>query len=578
MENRIEAAAMQNNKGIATLPEMVRHSVAEFGDRPALIARQPRGDRVITFGELGNKVESLARGLIADGLPKNGKCAILGPNSPEWAIAYLAVTCAGGICVPIDSQLTENEILHLMADAKVYMAFVAPKFLDRVLSTSRGFPRPKHVIVLALDTKGIPRNVMPFEELFRHGQRTRRPLPNRDPGDIAAIIYTSGTTGRPKGVMLTHGNIVSDITACYQVMEFGQERFLSILPMHHTLECTAGFLLPIYSGSAITFARSLKSRSILEDLKASRATVMIGVPLLFQKMLDGIHRGIKRMPSAQRMIFHIIMNAVKTGEGLGMKNLGMHFFRNLRELAGLGSLRFLVVGGAPLMPKISREFRWLGIKMLQGYGLTEASPVLTINPVDEPVDESIGKPLSGVEVRILEPDENGVGELAFRGPMIMKGYYEDPEATQEVLDPDGWLKTGDLGYRDKKGYLYICGRVKNLIVTPAGKNVYPEEIEACINRSPFVLESMVYGYNKGAGEEVRAVIVPDYEAIGGYSSGKRQSGQDINKLISREVKKANKMLAPFKRVVSFTLMDEEFPKTSIRKIKRHLFKLHVTDK
>ncbi|MBW1718766.1 MAG: AMP-binding protein [Deltaproteobacteria bacterium] len=570
---------MQNNRDVMTLPEMVRRSAYEFGNRPALIAREPQGDRVITFGELGSKVKSLAKGLIACGLPKNGKCAILGLNSPEWAVAYLAITSAGGICVPIDTLLSKNEILHLMSDAKVDMAFVAPKFLDWVLDTSKGFPKPKWVIAMTLDTKNIPGDAIAFEELVRKGQQAQDPLPRRVPEDVAAIIYTSGTTGNPKGVMLTHGNIVSDITACYQAIKFKQEHFLSILPMHHMFECTAGFLLPIFSGSTITFARSLKSRSILEDLKASRATVMFGVPLLFRKMLDGIHSAISRVPSAQQMIFHVLMNTVKTGEKLGIKSLGMHLFRSLREQAGLDSLRFLVVGGAPLMPQIPKEFRWLGIKMLQGYGLTEASPVLTFSPVDEPVDESIGKPLSGVEVRILEPDETGVGELAFKGPMIMKGYYKAPEATREVLDSDGWLKTGDLGYQDKKGYLYICGRAKNIIVTPAGKNIYPEEIEAEINLRPLILESIVYGHKTESGEKISAVIVPDYEAIGKHSPKKYLSDQDIHKLIAKEVKTANQALAAFKRVKSFTLTDEEFPKSSTKKIKRHLFKeLHVAKK
>ena len=561
---------MQNNRGVMTLPEMVRLSADEFGSQPALIAREPQGDRAITFGELGNKVESLARGLVDYGLKKNANCAILGPNSPEWAVAYLATTSAGGICVPIDSQLSENEILHLMADAKVAMAFVAPKFLDCVLDTTKGFP--KQMIALTLDTQGIPGDAIPFEELVRKGQQAQDPLPYKVPGDVASIIYTSGTTGSPKGVMLTHGNIVSDITACYQVIKFKQEHFLSVLPMHHMFECTAGFLLPIYSGSTITFARSLKSRSIMEDLKASRATVMLGVPLLFRKMLDGIYSAISRAPSAQQMMFHILINAVKTGEKLGIKSLGINLFRSLRKQAGLSSLSFLVVGGAPLMPQIPREFRWLGIKMLQGYGLAAASPVLTFNPLDKPVDESIGKPLSDVEVRILEPDETCVGELAFKGPMIMKGYYKAPEATQEVLDSDGWLKTGDLGYQDEKGYLYICGRAKNLIVTPAGKNIYPEEIEAEINLRPFILESIVYGYEKEGGEEIRAVVVPDYEAIGKHYPKKHLSDKDIYKLIANEVKPVNQTLTAFKRIKSFTLTDEELPKTSTRKIKRHIFK------
>ncbi len=561
---------MQNNRGVMTLPEMIRRSAAEFERRPALIAKETQGDRVITFGELGSKVESLARGLIAYGLQKNANCAILGANSPEWAIAYLAVTSAGGICVPIDPQLSENEILHLMADAKVDMAFVAPEFLDCVLDATKGFPKPKQVIALTLDTSGLTGDAIPFEELVRKGQQAQDPLPHRVPEDVAAIIYTSGTTGSPKGITLTHGNIVSDITACDHAMEFKQEHFLSILPMVHSFECTAGFLLPIYSGCTITFARSLKSRSILEDLKASRATVIFGCPFLFQKMLEEIQGAIRSVPAAEKAA-HILLKAVKVCEKLGIKNVGTPFFKDVREVVGLDSLRFLVAGGAPLMPKIPREFRFLGIKMLHGYGLAEASPVLTLT-VDQPMDESIGTLLSGVEVRILEPDETGVGELAFKGPMIMKGYYKAPEATQEVLDSDGWLKTGDLGYQDEKGYLYICGRAKNIIVTPAGKNIYPEEIENGINQSPYVLESMVYGHKTESGQEVRAVIVPDYESIGVHSHGRHLSDQDVHKLISKIVKMANKTLAPFKRVMSFTLMDEELPKTSTNKIKRHLFK------
>jgi long-chain acyl-CoA synthetase len=256
------------------------------------------------------------------------------------------------------------------------MSFVAPEFLDCVLDTSMGFPKPKQVIALTLDTSGLTGDAIPFEELVRKGQQAQDPLPHTVPEDVAAIIYTSGTTGSPKGVILTHGNIVSDITACYQAMEFKQEHFLSILPMYHSFECTAGFLLPIYSGSTITFAQNQKSRSILENLKASRATVILGGPLLFQKMLEEIYEAIRRIPAAEKAA-HILFKAVKVCEKLGIKNLGTPFFKDVREVVGLDSLRFLVAGGAPLMPKIPREFRFLGIKMLHGYGLAEASPMLT---------------------------------------------------------------------------------------------------------------------------------------------------------------------------------------------------------
>lgn len=396
-------------------------------------------------------------------------------------------------------------------------------------------------------------------------------LPSSDLEDVAATIYTSGTTDRPKGVMLTHRNIVSDVAACYRAVRFEEERFLSVLPMHHSLESTGGFLLPLYSGSHITFARNLKSKNILADLKACRASVMLGVPLLFQKMLEGIHRGVRKRLVLTRVAFRALMRVVRVAERGGKADLGRSLFRGLREKAGLGSLRLLVVGGAPLLPHIPREFRHLGIKMLQGYGLTEASPVLTLNPEEAPMDESVGLPLPEVEVTVLDPDENGQGELAFRGPMVMKGYYRNPEATADVLDNEGWLKTGDLGHQDRQGYLYVSGRKKNLIVTAAGKNVSPE-VEAELNLSPFVLKSMVHGQaapNKG--EEVHAVIVPDYEAIGAHVSGKRLSDDEIRRLIQKEVRSCMKALAPYKHVKAFRIQDEEFPKTSTRKIKRHLF-------
>jgi long-chain acyl-CoA synthetase len=560
-----------DNKQIMTLPEMIRCKAAEFKDHPALIAKGLQGNRIITFYDLGKKVDFLAKGLISYGLAENSTCAILGPNSPEWAIAYLAITYAGGICIPLDSQLTEGKLLRLITDAEVDTVFASSKFLDYLLDISRESLRLKLIISLTQDLTTTPKGVISFEELLRQGQQVKCPLPHRVPDDIASIIYTSGTTGKPKGVMLTHRNIFSNIAACYKVMEFRQERFLSVLPMHHTFECTAGFLLPIYSGSSIIFARSLKPKHILEDLKDGKITVMFGVPLLFQKILDGIHKGISRNPSAQKA-FQILIKAVKIGEKLGLDNIGTYCFKDIREIAGFGSLRFLVVGGAPLMPQLCQQFRWLGIKMLQGYGLTEASPVLTFNPVNKPVDESIGKPIPGVEVKVYEPDETGVGELAFRGPMIMKGYYRDSETTQKVLDLNGWLKTGDLGYQDERGYLYICGRSKNVIVTPAGKNVYPEEIEAAVNSRPWILESVVYGQEKDNAEEISALIVPDYEAICEYFSTKRLSNQEIHQLIAKEIKIANQTLATFKRIRSFALTDKEFPKTSTRKIKRHLFK------
>ena len=566
--NKLKEWSVREHRGIITIPEMLRQSAKDFATRPAMTARLKDGDHTITFKELQERVEKMAQGLIALGLKPGDHCAVLGQNSPEWAMCYLAIITAGCICIPLDSLLGKNEIRRIIADSKITTAFVTPKFLDVVAENLRGFPAPKNIVVMS--NGDTPEGYMSLNDLATKATKQRR-LPSLKLDDVCVIIYTSGTTALPKGVMLSHRNIVSDAAACYQAVNFGFERFLSVLPMHHAFEGTAGFILPLYSGCHITFARSLKSRDILEDLKASRATVMLGVPLLFQKMLEGIYRAVSRSSFTKRTAFNLMMRAVKIAESRGNFDLGRKLFASLRERAGLGHIRFFVVGGAPLRPDIPKGFRRIGIKMLQGYGLTEASPVLTLNPEDEPIGESIGIPLPGVDVKLFDIDNDGVGELAFKGPMIMKGYYRNKKATAEVIDKDGWFHTGDLGFSDDRGYLYVCGRAKNLIVTAAGKNVYPEEVEAELNRSPFILESMVYGKAVKNGEEVYAVIVPDYEAIGVQFQKKNLSEEDIYDIISKEVKNAMKSIARYKRIKGFVIRDEEFPKTSTRKIKRYLF-------
>jgi len=558
------------DRGIYTLPEMVARSAQDFGSRPALIKRTKKGDVATTYSQLWDDVQLLARGLLRLGLQPGEKVAILGPNSPEWGKAYLAVSTAQGICVPLDSFLTKNELNYLLVDSSTQYAFVASRFLDQVIDTGNRFPGLRKVVILDHESGPLPSGTISFQELIAIGEKGPgiTNMPALD--EIAVIIYTSGTTGRPKGVMLTHRNLVSDCAACYQAIEVKDEHFLSVLPMHHTFECTGGFLFPIYSGCVVTYARSLKSRYILEDLKASGATVILGVPLLFPKILEGIKRGVSRQPALKRRLFHYLMNTVRAGEYLGMKDLGRIFFKGLRQKAGLGSLRFLIVGGAPLLPKIPREFRRLGLKMIQGYGLTEASPILTLNPKHAPRDDSIGRPLPGVEVKVVDPDEDGIGELAFKGPMVMKGYYKNQKATREVLTKDGWLLTGDLGRIDKEGYCYITGRGKNLIVTPAGRNVSPEEIEEKLVESPYILEAMVFGRPLPiGGEEVRAIVVPDYKVIS-ETHKKRPTDKVVRRLISKEIHRVNQEVSGYKRIKGFTLRDEELPKTSTRKIKRHL--------
>ncbi len=562
-----------------TIPQMVERSAGLYSGRPALTAREKDGDRTISYGQLLREVKAVARGLLSLGLKKGDRVAILGPNSPEWAKAYLAGGFAGCINVPIDSLLSDNEKQQLIAKADVKAAFVAPRFLDVLQDLPRGFPSPKFIISLEWPSVDRGPDVMSMDELMaRAGELKRQELPRVLREDIAAIIFTSGTTGVPKGVMLTHWNIVSDCMACSMAVDIGQERFLSVLPMHHTFECTAGFLLPIYCGCHITYARSLKSRYIMEDLRSCRATVMLGVPLLFQKMKEGIERAVEKAPTARRLMFKTMWKMVLAAERAGNPHLGKVLFRSVRKKAGLDTIRYFVSGGAALPPFVSTFFRRFGLDIIQGYGLTESSPVLTINPLDRPKNESVGLPLPGTEVKVVDADSQGVGELAFRGPMIMKGYVNDPEATRQVLDEEGWLYTGDLGLVDVEGYVHICGRAKNVIVTSAGKNVYPEEIEALLNRSDIILESMVYGKQvESGGEEVCAVIVPDFEVLA-QRGKKALDDKVLATMVDREVRKVNRLLAPYKRIKSFHIINEELPKTSTKKIKRHLFNLQILNK
>ena len=563
-----------------TIPDMLKRSAGLYAGRPALTAREKGGDRTISHDQLLDEVEAVAKGLMALGLKKGDRIAILGPNSPEWAKAYLSSGFAGCINVPIDSLLSDNEKQQLIAKAEVKAAFVASRFLDILDDLPKGFPLPKHIICLDHDHKSPGPGIMTMDMLkaAAKGKKARK-FPKISKDDVAAIIFTSGTTGVPKGVMLTHWNIVSDCIACSMAVDIGEERFLSVLPMHHTFECTAGFLLPIYCGCHITYARSLRSRYIMEDLKACRGTVMLGVPLLFQKMKEGIERALDRASAPRKLVFKAMWNLVVAAERTGNPYMGKKVFRSLRRKAGLDTIRYFVSGGAALPPYVPIFFRRLGIDIIQGYGLTESSPVLTLNPLDRPKNESVGPPLPGVEVKVVNPDRDGVGELAFRGPMIMKGYLNNPEATKEVLDEEGWLYTGDLGFVDREGYVYICGRAKNLIVTSAGKNVYPEEIEFLLNKSKIILESMVFGKHvESGGEEVCAVIVPDFETLAQRKDQESLDEQRLNKLMDAEVKKVNRLLASYKRIKHFYVINEELPKTSTKKIKRHLFNLQILNR
>ncbi len=582
-----------------TIPEMFDYSAQQYGSSVAMRYFTQGRFPDITYAELKQKIDHFARGLGKLGFAPGDKAALLSENRPAWGTAYLAVLKSGGVSVPLDPQLKGPELSHIIRESGARFAIVSAKFafdLEELVADIAGFDTLIYMDGLAatsapeLEEGTEPRfQRVSYHEVTSSGAQEDFDLPKVDPEELATLIYTSGTTGQSKGVMLTHKNIMSDIAALQQTIEFQPtDNFLSVLPLHHTFECTCGFLTPLSAGAMITYARSLKSRELLEDIKRNNVTMLLGVPLLFEKMLTGLLKAVEKKPASARALFKTGLVGVRMVKKLTGYDAGAQIFKGLREKAGLSSLRFLISGGAPLPPEVAEGFTTLGIGFLQGYGLTETSPVLTLNPEDKPKAASIGKALPGVEIKIMNPDEKGIGELVVRGAMVMKGYYNNPKATAEVLR-DGYFHTGDSGCVDEEGYYYVAGRIKDVIVTAAGKNVYPEEVEFALAKSPYILETLVLGRaaeeatpKRVRREEVWAIVVPDYEYFDQIAQERGIAFDEakIEATIKEEVSKRCAEIADYKRVKYFTIREEEFEKTSTRKIKRYLFRhppVAVTD-
>lgn len=514
------------------------------------------GDYVeFTRGEVAQRAAVLGAHLASVGVQPGDRVGLLSDNQPEWGMAYLSIVGHGMTAVPIDRLLKPGEYQRILEDSGARAIIVSGGFIEDVRKIKDSLPNLEHILHL--------------EDTVHQEQNGVAPDYVADPDDLAVLIYTSGTTGQPKGVMLSHKNIMSNVVSCTQSISFSRgDNFLSVLPMHHTFECTAGFLAPIYQGATVTYVGSLKSRDIIDTMRDTQATIMLAVPLLYEKMHAGILRKIKTQPPHLKTILNLSMSIVKVAEKFN-KKIGHAVFRSLREKGGFGSIRFFVSGAAALPPEVAQGFERLGMVILQGYGLTEASPVVSVNRFGSPKHDSVGPVISGVEVKVLNPDETGVGELMFRGDNVMLGYYNNTEATEEVLK-DGWLYTGDSGWVDEDGHIHIAGRLKNVIVTKAGKNIYPEEIEGELSLSPYIAEVLVFGAVKASsGEEyVKAIVVPDYEYL-------EQENMDTDEaflttLLDQEIRERCANLADYKRVKEFELRKEEFPKTSTRKIKRFL--------
>jgi len=585
-----------------------------------------------SYAELWREIERVSAGLQTRHFRPETHVAILAPSSPMWVAAYLGILHAGGVVVPIDKDLKSAELRHVLADCEAPILFTTEAYLEPILELYDDLPELERIVLIDHDLSGNASHAEPaqvvnslveewqelkkalnlsgarvesleslaikvHELLVNSKQKTGRDnlsanlfsdinkirqkllkkglllplkvfaseepvqLVERTANNLAIVLYTSGTTGRSKGAMLSHGNIVSNIRGAHKLFELDNTiHTLSFLPINHVFEQVCGVLLPLALGGRVTFAESLKKLG--ENVREVQPTFFLGVPAVYRLFLDRIQKNIEAGALSRTLYrFPPTRNFVSS---------------KVRKAFG-EKIKF-VSGGAALDPEVQKGFQDLGFMIYQGYGITETSPVISAESPSRSRRGTVGTLLEGVQVRIERPNEEGVGEIVVHGPNVMQGYFKNPQATEDVLQ-DGWYRTGDLGSMSEDGYLTICGRVKNLIVTPNGKNVYPEEVENELLKSPFIAEAMVYGHKIDShAEEVYAMIYPDQEALDHYAAEHKVNlsrFEDVEKLIRDEVQAVSRELADYKRIKRFTLREEEFPKTTTRKIKRFVVEADI---
>ncbi len=542
---------------ISTIRELVETSADEFAYRTAFLVKKDGKIQNITYAGLMNEVKALATYLNAHGY-KNKKIAVIGKNSYSWALTYLAVTVGCGVIVPIDKDLKTPEVENILrlsgAAAVVYGAEVEKTISSIELAIEKlcmadmdAFLAEGAALLLGGDSSYATHTVDPFA--------------------LGVLLYTSGTTGVAKGVMLSQHNICSDIVAVLKKVKITPEdRSLSVLPLHHTYESMAGFLSMLYAGGSIAYMTSLTH--LLADFREYQPTIFIAVPLLLKTVHAGIIKKIKAVPGGGAYL--VVGKAITTLSGSFSDKVAGKIFSGVHEAFG-GKLRTILCGAAALDPAIFRDFQKLGFHMLCGYGLTETSPITVMHSDHVVKPGTVGLPICGSKAKILSPNEEGIGELAVKGPHVMLGYYNDPEATAEAFDEDGFFRTGDLAKIDpQSGHYVITGRIKNMIVIGNGKKVFPEEIEYLLEKCDGVKECMAYGQVNDEGYTVPAVkIYPDFEYL-----KKQAVNTDDPKVLEEYFRilikeKVNRNLPGYKAVRKITLRFREFDKTTTKKIRRN---------
>ena len=540
-----------------TLPEMFRITVSRFPDRRCFTIFDP--NRItLNYTESLKVIESAARWLHNKGIRRGDRVAVTGKNMPEWTVAYLAALFAGGVVVPIDYQLKNEETDLLIKTSGARILFVDEEKHDYYMQNPGGL---EGVVSLR---QGLGTYIYDLDGPAAEIEQAEEP-------DLAAILFTSGTMGNPKGVMLTHKNLVSD---CYlaqgtPLIVLHTDVFYAILPIHHAYTMLAVFIETISTGAEVVFGKRMVTSQILKDLKEAQITMLLGVPMLFNKVLAGIIRGLKEKGPVVYGLISFLMIISGCIKKVFKVNPGKKMFKFILDKASLTSIRICICGGGPLAPSVFKKYNQLGIDFVQGYGLTETSPIITINPIEQYKETSVGRICPRVDMKILNADERGIGEVIVKGPMVMQGYYNMPNETASSFTPDGYLKTGDLGYMDSENYLYLTGRAKNTIVTEGGKNVYPEEIENEFQLFEEIEQILIRGYiqdTKMKSEGIEALIYPNPE----YKDGKGETPSiaAMKGRIDLIITEVNQRLQPYQKISRIEILDKPMEMTTTKKIKR----------
>ena len=559
-----------------TIKEVFLESTEKYKDKEFVLEKYDHKEPYteITYGKFREDVIGLGTGLTNVLNLKDERIIIIGETTYQWYISYMAMLCGVGIAVPIDKELPVNEIENVIKRSKAAAVIYSPKKKDEIKKVKDNLPFVKYFIQMYSDEElsgrdiGLNTVLNQGKDLVDKGDNSYLEI-EIDPDEFKVLIFTSGTTSNSKGVMLCNRNLAENINAVGPYVKiYPSDRFFSVLPLHHTYESTIGFLLPVARGSSIAVCQGLKY--IVPNLKETKPTALLAVPLLIENLYKKINQTIDK--SGKTAMVNSMMQITNALKNVGV-DIKKTVFKEIYENLG-GKLRFVVSAAAPIDPKVGKWMQDLGIIFLQGYGLTETAPIAALTPQYDTRVGSAGKAVTCAELKIDNPNEKGEGEVLIKSETLMLGYYEDKKATDEVIEVDEegnrWFHSGDVGYIDKDGFIYITGRSKNVIVTQNGKNIYPEEIEIMLGKIPEISECMVYGKEVEGEKEllISVKVIPNYEKIEELH-GKDLKEEEIKKIIWEEIKKVNKQLTSYKAIKNLEIKHDEFEKTTTMKIKRY---------